>query len=70
MYFEKVLNKIILFYKPNSFHCEDTAADKQPANEAIVEKLRSKLDFQLLKQFSVFLHKFVNVIMSFNNLQS
>ena len=43
------------------------AADNQPVNEAIVEKLRSKIDFDLLEQYSVFLRKSVNEITSFNN---
>ena len=64
---EQVLNKILLFYRPSSFRCEDRAADKQPVNEAIVEKLRSKIDFRLLEQYSVFLCKSVNIITSFNN---
>ena len=42
-----------------------TAADKQPVNEAIVEKLCSKLDFRWLEQFSVFLRKSVNAITLF-----
>ena len=63
----KGLNKILLFYKTSSFRCEDTATDKQPVNESIVEKLRSKPNFRWLKQFSVFLRISVNV-MSFNNL--
>ena len=61
------MNKILLFHRPNSFRCEDTAVDKQRVNKAIVEKLRSKLDFLLLKQFSMFLRKSINVISSFNN---
>ena len=40
------------------------AADKQRVNEAIVEKLCSKLDFRLLEAFSVFLRKFLT---SLNN---
>ena len=36
-----------------------TVSEKQPVNEAIVGKL---LHFRLLKQFSVFLRKSVNVI--------
>ena len=35
-----------------------------------MEKLRSKLDFPWLKQFSVFLRISVNVITSFNNLHA
>ena len=37
--------------------------DKQSVNEAIVEKLHSKMDFQLLEQYFVFLRKSVKVIM-------
>ena len=58
------LNKILLFYKPNSFHCKNTTADKQLVNEIVVEKLPLKLDFRLLKQFSVFLCKSVIVMTS------
>ena len=61
------MNKILLFHRSSLFRCEDMAADKQPVNEATVEKLCSKLDFRLLKQFSVFLRKSVNIITSFNN---
>ena len=35
-----------------------------------MKKLRSKIDFRLLEQYSVFLRKSVNVIMSFNNLHA
>ena len=67
---EQVFNKIPLFYRPSSFCCEDRATDKQPVNKIIVEKLRSKIDFLLFEQYSVFLRKSVNVIMSFNNLHA
>ena len=48
------------------------ATDKQQVNEAVVEKLCSKLDLRFLKQFSVFLVKYVNlhVVVIFNNSQS
>ena len=69
LYIKKsIINKILLFYRPSSsFRCEDTAADKQPVYEAIVEKLHSKIDFRLLEQYSVFLRKSINKITSFNN---
>ena len=59
---EEFLNKILLFYRPSSFCYEDMDADKQPVNEALVEKLCLKLDFLWLEEFFVFLRKFVNII--------
>ena len=69
IYFGRRINLIqdTLSYRPRPFHCEDTAADKQPVSEAIVEKLHSKLDFRWLMQLFVFLRISINVIMSFNN---
>ena len=61
----KVLNKILLFYKPCSFRCEDTATDKQPINEAIVE---FTFEARLPVVEAIFhLRISVNVITSFNN---
>ena len=53
------MNKILLVHIPSSFRCEDTAVDKQPVNEDVVEAGLPKLDCRFLKQFSVFLRKLV-----------
>ena len=57
----KMVNKILLLYRPRLFCCEDTNTDKQPVNKTIVGKLCSKLDLRLLEKFSVFLCTFGNV---------
>ena len=72
IYFGRRLNLkqdtlVLQTYVRSSFRCEDTAADKQRVNEAIVEKLRLKVNFLLVEQYSMFLLISVNVITSFNN---